>query len=207
MRTVLLLLGVLVLSACSTTKKIERTKFSDKNMRVMVFHENLPSDEYVRLNSAVIRSNRFVVIDRARGFEAIKAEQDMIHKQMPDRFDNKQKFAHYGKLYGVGAVLVGHIQCSRAFHRWSGGAYQKCYQAINMIDSNTGEIVAGVESEQFDLDYSDTSDWMDTVDTLVAKYPKYFEEDKRHPKLIEYEEVSKEEATRVIERTVSSSNE
>jgi hypothetical protein len=67
--------------------------------------------------------------------------------------------------------------------------------------------VAGVESDQFDLDYADTSDWMDTVDLLVAKYPKYFEEDKRHPKLIEYEEVSKEEATRVIERTVSAANE
>lgn len=195
MKALIMIAALGMLMGCGT-RQIPRTKFSDKNMRVMVYHENLPADEFVRLHSSVISANAFAVIDRSTGFRAIKQEQERLHRSMVDRFDDRQKFAHWGKMYGVGSVIVGHIQCSRKFHRWSGGAYQECYQALNMVDTNTGEIILGVESKPFALGYSETSDWSDLVEKLVDTYPRAFTEFKKHRKLLEYEDLSKEEAVR-----------
>lgn len=164
-------------------------------MRVMVDPDSLKTKDFVRLQTELVKSNVWTVIDRAQGFRASLKEQERLHRRRSDRFSDKEKFAHWGKLYGVGAIIVGHIQCTYTRSIWKSKPVNKCYMAINLVDANTGEVVIGVDDNNYSP-IGERPDWEEVVENLIDVYPKYFSPSKVLERLYRYKEESKEHSQR-----------
>jgi hypothetical protein len=182
-----------------------RNKWSDKNLRVFIDPTQVDKDNYFKLQKALVASGNFTIMDRADAFKAVEGEQELLHRKQVDRFEDKEKWAHWGKMHGVGAIVVPHNECTR---KQSGGFFHPgvrdiCDQTLSMIDGNTGEIIVMIEnqaiSEQVDTYYTykgKAPSWDDAVEKLVDAYPKKFSTEMYHPVLQTYQQISKEEAVR-----------
>lgn len=191
------LLGVFL---CGCTSNPPRTKFSDKNMRVMLYPRGIDAGHYASIQSALVQSDVWVVLDRAQGLEAIKEEQNTIHRNETDRYEDSEKFSHWGRLYGVGAVVVAHAQCSNRAGEWKQNELRTyCTQYLNLVDANTGEVVISVDAKN-DSVYGEIPDWKEIVNKLADTYPKYFTREKITERLEKYKEESKERALREKEK-------
>lgn len=196
---ILLALTATMIEGCSS---MPRTKWTDARMRVMIDPDSIDAANYVRISQALVASGKWIVVDRGAGFQALKKEQEGEHVQNPDRFLDREKFAHYGKLYGVGAVVIGHTQCVTKNSFLIRGQYASCQQDIAIINSNTGEIMATAEgSENTDRGEQDIApSWSDTVAKLNDAYPKYFEKNKDEQPLEDYKQLSEEESKRMKDK-------
>lgn len=183
-----------LISSCSTNEP--RTRYSDKNMRIMLYPDTISADHFARIQTSLVRSDVWSVLDRSQGLKAVKKEQDTIHRSESDRYDDREKYAHWGKLYGVGAIVVAHAQCTNKANKWNVSELRTyCQQFLNLVDSNTGEVVLGVEAES-DAEYGMTPDWNEVTKKLADEYPKYFTKEKVTERLERYKEESKERAIR-----------
>lgn len=195
-------IGFLVLalaSGCATS----RTKYTDKNLRVMIDPDHIDEDNYFKLQKALVASGSFVVVDRKQGFTAIKKEQERLHRNEVDRYEDKQKWAHWGKLYGVGGIIVPHNECQKVESGplFKPGPRVRCHQYLSILDANTGEVIAvaqeNVYSERIANIYGNhylAPEWDDTVDTLMDNYPKKFEKREDHEIIANYKKESEEHA-------------
>lgn len=197
--TGILIVSCLCIFGCSTQEP--RTRYSDKNMRIMLYPDTISADHFARIQTALVRSDMWSVLDRGQGLKAVKQEQYTIHRSESDRYDDREKYAHWGKLYGVGAIVVAHAQCVNKPGKWRSNELRTyCQQFLNLIDSNTGEVVLGVEAEN-DSDYGETPDWNEVTKKLADEYPKYFTKEKVTERLERYKEESKEIALREKEKS------
>lgn len=178
-------------------------------MRVLIDPDSLSADDYVAVQTALVKEGSFTVVDRSKGFKAIKVEQERTHRVEEDRYSDKEKWSHWGRLYGVGAIVVGHTQCYRTkpwFSQYS--VVNRCKQYLSLMDSNTGEVIVAVDGEgdkPGSVDggsYNLPADWTDTVVKLVDTYPKEYKPQYYSEKLENYRDVSAEEARR--QRKISS---
>lgn len=193
----ILVLASLVLASCSSSEK--RTKFSDKNMRIFLYHRTLKTNDYVRLQSALIKSDVWTVIDRRDGYNASGREQERIHRKDPDRFDDREKWTHIGKFYSVGAIVIGHTQCTYHKSIWKSKPVNRCYQALNLVDATTGEVIVGVDGHN-EAQVGEQPDWEETVKKLIDVYPKYFTSQAISDRLERYKQESAEHSLRQKER-------
>lgn len=192
----------LLLTACSSSQV--KTKWTDKNMRIMIDPESIDVANYVEIQTALVKSGKFMVIGRGTAMKAVKREQEMLHRTEGDRFEDKEKWAHWGKLYGVGAIVIAHIQCIHET-TWYQTQEQTCRQFLNMIDANTGEVFLAVDGEasidsesnvtQLAYNYVAPS-WQKIVKKLVEEYPKNFTSDHYRGPALQYQEISAEQAQR-----------
>lgn len=191
----LLVVLAIYFTACSSA--VKRTKYSDAAHRVMVDPDSINSSDYVRLTNALVSSGKWIVVDRAMGFQAVKKEQERLHQDESDRYDNAQKYAMWGKMYGVGGIIVANAQC-QDFQTWSGFLYKKCLLVLTFVDANTSEIIASIDDnyEGTVETYKFGSDWSAATEKLNDVFPKNFEPSKKTAELIQYEQVAKEEALR-----------
>lgn len=189
-----IVVGSSTLSGCATA----RTRWTDKTMRVMINPEGITAGHYVRIQQALVESGKWVVIDRGMGYEAIKKEQEREHREQTDRFLDKEKFAHWGKLYGVGGIVVAHAQCSVKYTMWSGAAYPYCQQYLAIVDTNTGEVISAVQGneEGSAYEYDIAPSWDNIVNKLNNAFPARFVKNKDEKPLNDYKELSQEEAIR-----------
>lgn len=194
------LIAVLVLSACAT--KIPRNKYTDKNTRIMIDPDSIPSQHYVRIQTALVKSGKFAVIDRAQGMQAVLKEQERLHRDQMDRFEDKEKWAHWGKLYGVGAIVVAHVQCYKDKTWWNNAQYRNyCQQFLSLVDANTGEVIVAVEGENdapdaIEYQFQVAPDWDKVVRSFVDDYPKEYVPHSYAETLQNYQTLSAEEAQR-----------
>ncbi|MGE0634516.1 MAG: hypothetical protein AB7O96_19020, partial [Pseudobdellovibrionaceae bacterium] len=72
-KSITLFLMTIAMVGCSSTPE-KRTKFSDKNMRLMIDPASITPENYARLQTALVSQDMWVVLDRAAGLEAIKKE-------------------------------------------------------------------------------------------------------------------------------------
>ena len=195
MKNVLLIAMVALLSACASTP---RTKWTDKTMRVMIDPASVSAGDHVRIQQALIASGKWVVVDRADGLRAIKKEQESLHRNESDRFMDKEKWAHWGKLYGVGGVVIGKSQCTEKQTWFVGQKYSHCLQNLAIVDANTGEVITAIEnvSEGEAGETSIANSWVESVAKLNDSYPKNYVPSKDSQILNDYRELSKEEAVR-----------
>lgn len=185
MKALLLVLCVCLVSCSSTVK---RTIKSDKTMRVMIDPSSARGN-YINVQTALVSNGRFMVVDRHNGYRAVTKEQDRSYTYQSRRFANNQKFAHYGKLYGVGAVVIAKAQCRNTRSVWMNASIQRCLLFLNLVDANTGEVVVGVKDEK-DAPHGAYPDWDEAVEKLVSVYPEYFTEVEIHQRLKNYMEES-----------------
>jgi hypothetical protein len=193
------LLVVGFVSSCSTSTP--RTKWTDKNMRVMIDPDSIDEENYVQIQQALVSAGNFTIVDRARGMNAMKKEQERTQRVEADRFADKEKWSHWGKMYGVGSIVVGHLQCRKEnvlFNRTK--MYLDCHQFLSMIDSNTGEVIVAVEGQNegpasYDLSYIQP-DWNKVTEKLMDAYPKEYRANTYSKEVITYQEISSEHAQR-----------
>lgn len=193
---ILSLVLLVMLASCAT----KRTRYSDKNMRVMVDPNGLSHTDYMNLQSALVQANIWTVLDRSAGLQAVKKEQENLHQTQHDRYEDQEKFAHWGKLYGVGAVIVAHSECQNRPNTWNITELKNyCRLFINLVDANTGEVIVAVQEED-SAPFMARPEWDDAVAELGDEYPKYFKEVKLHDKLLEYKQESKVVAEKMHRR-------
>lgn len=190
-----ILVGSSVMSGCAG---IKRSKWSDKTMRVMINPEGIGAGHLVRIQQALVQSGKWVVIDRGMGYHAIQKEQEREHREQTDRFMDREKFAHWGKLYGVGGVVVAHAQCSYKRNWFTGNTYPYCQQYLAIIDTNTAEVISAVEDDSEGSAYETdiAPSWDDIVAKLNNAFPARFQPSKEEKTLTDYKDLSQEEATR-----------
>lgn len=189
--------GVSLLTGCSTA----RTKFTDPTLRVMIDPASLPAAHHARVQQALHRNGKFIVVDRSAGYLALKEEQNREHKTESDRFLDKEKYALYGKVYGVGSIVVGHVECvtQDGFFRH---AFNHCRQYLAIVDARSGEVITTAEGEadSGSYTYNEAPDWTDVVNDLADNFPKNYEPNKDHQILRDYKDLAAEEAQRMRER-------
>lgn len=166
MKNVVMLLMV-TLSACSSAQvKVERTKHTDPVLRVAI-DPNTPSDTAAKLRVAAMKSGFFQVVDRGVGFEAAKAEQDLVHRDLAHRFDKKEKYARLSKLLGVGGILVPEGKCQL---QQNYGYYYMCSITLTLVNATTGEIIAASEDTQ-EVPVFGAANWGHAVMDVIEQYP------------------------------------
>lgn len=191
--TLVALVGV----GCSST----RTKWSDPQMRVMIDPVGIEPEQYARIQHGLVLTEKFMVVDRGQGIRAIKKEQESLHRDEADRYEDKEKWAHWGKLYGVGAVIVANVQCRTEKNFWHQDRVERrCLQSLRMYHANTGEVMVSVEGENsaplaYDMTFI-VPDWEDTAEKLANKYPSDWETRYYNDNVRLYQEISKESAIR-----------
>lgn len=187
----LVLIPLLLLSACSS--KEVRTKFSDKNMRLMIDPDKVDESQHVRLQTALVKSDRWTIVDRKDAYSAIKKEQEREHRQENDRFSDSEKWSHWGQLYGVGAILVPHVDCYQRQNLFSARLSKVCSQFLRLVDANTAEVILAVEANSTSTDF-ETPDWNEAVERLGDAYPEFFTETKISERLERYKKLSEQRA-------------
>jgi len=192
MKIILFVLLSLAVTGCASTP---RTKWTDKAMRVMIDPDSVSEENYVQIQTALVKSGRFTIVDRARGMNAMKKEQERTQRIEEDRYADKEKWSHWGKMYGVGSIIVAHTQCTKehsTFNRTK--LYLDCRQFLSIVDSNTGEVFVAVEGQNdapssYDLAYL-APDWNEVVDKLVDAYPKDFKPANYAKEVTQYQDIS-----------------
>lgn len=192
-----------LLFSCSS--QVKRTRDSDKSLKVALIKAGISDTEHSSIQQALVESGKFYVVDRNVAFNAVTNEQNLEHRTGSDRFEDNQKYAQWGKMYGVGAVITAHSDCGGAEssknliylagHLATLGLFDKtlCTEFLELVDTNTAEVLVSVRYEAGKRN-GEALDWSDIVDQLVDRYPKYFEQVKKHELLLKYEAGSKEEA-------------
>lgn len=205
-----LILAMSLLSVgCSSA--LVREQSNDPMMRVLI-DPRIPTEHYVHIRRALVQSNKFEVIDRRDGFEAAVREQDLQFRSgYQDRFSDREKWAHIGKMYGARGIVTANASCYQA-QNWRGIFTRYCKQDLTFIDSYTGRVefaVNGENSEPWVVEHT-VPDWDEVVSKAVAEYPKHFKARRIDPLLDQYmqqsEEASKRETERQKERRPSSSD-
>lgn len=163
----ILIFLAIAMSACATA----RTRTSDHVLRVAIDADSITPGSYARLQSALFDSGKFIVIDRSSGFRAIAKEQEIQHGTT--RFDSVEKYALWGKMYGVGGIIIGFQQClirQKAFFHQN---YLECVETLSLLNSTTGEVMSIAEVKA-DAEDQVAPEWTEAVELLVKKYPKHF---------------------------------
>ncbi len=189
-----LTLMVFIMMGCSTKEK--RTKFTDPVLRVMIDPDTIDAHNYVRITNALIKNGKFIVVDRGAGYLAARKEQERLHRDKVDRFDDREKYSHWKRLYGVGGVVTAHSQCQRASSLFK-GYYLKCLVSLAIINSSTGEVITS--AEQISEVENDVPEWTEAVSELADTFPNFYEKDQTSERLADYKDLSKEEALRARE--------
>ncbi|WII72158.1 hypothetical protein QJS83_16975 [Bdellovibrio sp. 22V] len=197
-------LSVVLISGCSSPPK--RSVWSDKNMRVFIDPDSVSSQDYVEISNELVKSGRFMVIDRAQGFRAVQREQERLHRVQADRFENKEKYAIWGKMFGVGAIVVGHSQCYRRkpWISFSSAPYlNSCSQYLSLIDSNTGEVILSVDGKDEQPapgnnwgseSFTPPQNWANIVDKFVNSYPENYKPAYYSESMMKYRDQAEQEA-------------
>jgi hypothetical protein len=193
---IFLLMGI---SSCATPTP--RTKWTDKNMRVMIDPDSIDEENYVQIQHSLVSAGKFTIVDRSRGMNAMKKEQERTQRGEADRFADKEKWSHWGKMYGVGSIVVAHMQCTKEnsfMNRTK--LYLNCHQFLSMVDSNTGEVIVSVDGKNegpasYDLSYMQP-DWDKVTEKLMDAYPKEYRPNNYSKEVSTYQDISAEHAQR-----------
>lgn len=191
------------MSGCTSLP--QRSKWTDPSFRIAIDPISLASNDYVRVQRALVQSGKYFVVDRGKGFNAVVKEQDMEHGYRNahalkfDRFNDRERYARIAKLYGVGAIVIGHSQCGKRYGFW--GAYGVCVQNLAIVNANTGEVVAAVEGNMdavvnYNGDIQIAPAWDETVEKLNNAIPKNYAFEKYDERMELYKDELKEDSQR-----------
>ena len=201
-----LLLTTLV--ACSSNER--RTRYSDKNLRIGLWPSTIDEKTYAAVQTALVKLDMFFVVSRGAGLKAVQREQEALHRNQVDRYQDDEKFAQFGKLYGLGAVVVAKDDCFRDRSFFTGRMVYVCNQYLNLVDANTGQVVVAVDHKAYSEHLNAKPGWNEIAKKLADVYPKYFSRKAITERLELYKKESREHSIRqkhkVIEQKNSRSN-
>lgn len=165
-----LLILLVLASGCGTSM----VRSNSPELRVMVDPDSVSRNSLHELEAELMDSGRFYVVTRGAGFAAAQREQERLHRDEPTRYEDAQKWAHWGKLYGVGGIIVAHQECQEKDGFVS--RFLRCRQALSLIDANTGLVIAAIyqtvdgKGNEINL----TPSWNETVEKFVSRIPSRY---------------------------------
>lgn len=162
---------IFTMMGCSSAEK--RNKWSDKVMRVMIDPKSINHEDYVRIQQALLNSGKWFVVDRSNGFKAAKEEQERLHRKENDRYEDAEKYAMWGKMYGVGGIVVPDSQCDRRTGWMTNNEHLHCLQTLTIVDANTAEVITSISHEE-DGDLYIALSWENAVDKMNKTFPMNF---------------------------------
>lgn len=181
----LVLLSLLALELSGCAGKERRTKNSDAQLRIALDSYKVDGENYTAISRELLDTGKFVVVDRGRGFKAVKAEQSMENVDERDRFAPNGRYAEYGKLYGVGSVVVASGNCDYKDRLF--GSNWRCVVQLSLYHAVTGELLIAV-TDHTTAKNGHEIDWHDVVEKLVDRYPEYFETSMKTERLLWHEQ-------------------
>ncbi len=195
MTSILVSLALILATGCATN----RTTLNDHLLRVILDPESIDQATYSSIQHSLVQSGKFIVLDRAAAFRAVRLEEERQFKSEPYRYSPKEKFSHYGKLWGAGAVIEAKMSCSQKQSLWlQDHIYLQCHQYVSLVDASSGEVIVSVQDQQegdsirYGLGQPPTPEWNDAVAKLVESFPKYFEDHPYDQRLKDYQSESEE---------------
>jgi hypothetical protein len=169
-------LGLLTLSACGGPQ-VRRNLETDPGLRVFL-DASIETEHFVQIQRALVQSHKFEVVDRREGLAAALREQDLqFRSNQSDRFDDSERWAFIGKLYGAAAIITAHAECFQEQTFFWNKYVRTCKQTLFYIDGRTGVIlfsVSGSNSVPWTASWA-VPDWDDVVAKAVEEYPTYFQ--------------------------------
>lgn len=164
----------------------------------MVDPANTNGMDLISVQSALVRNGAFTVIDRSDGFQSIKREQNNLHILETNRYDNREKFAHYGRMFGVGAVIVAKAQCRTVPSFWiREKMVRQCDLFLHLVDANTGEIISAAKDKEETPD-GQYPTWDRIVSSLVDNYPRDFRPSPIKKPLLDYKADTEKRSTQNV---------
>lgn len=191
-------LMVFAMVGCATP----RTKYTDPVLRVMLDPDSIDQANYARLQKALVVSGKYVVVDRNDGYKAMNKEQDRQYKDSENRISDRERYATWGKQFGVGGIVVGKSQCGPSQRFWSAKGDFDCTQTLTIVDAKTGEVIASADSLATDAVYfygelRTPASWDETVAKLNEAFPTHFEKISKHKNIIEREDEAEQASQNV----------
>jgi hypothetical protein len=157
---------LLIACGCASTPM----RYANPTYRVMLDPESIRDEAlYAEIQTALHASGKWIVVDRANGLRAVVKEQNRLYGESTRRFGDKDKYALYGRLYGVGSVIVPMERCMN--ENSMGGRFIRCKQYLQAIDSITGEVIAAVANVSDGEHDMLPPGWNGTVEKLAEAFP------------------------------------
>lgn len=167
-KNTLIAAGLMVLvSGCATGPKFSWT---DKGARLIIDPTGIKAEHYAMIQDALVRTDRFVILERPTEVGEIKAELSQVPSD-----NDKARWAVWAKKQGIGGVVVAHVQCynKKPFLK---GWKQYCHQYVAIMNPTSGDVLAAAE----DTNEEDTGvgyqyivpSWEDVVGQLSSKYER-----------------------------------
>ena len=120
---------------CASAPKSKFT-WQDREARIMIDPTGIPAEHFTMIKDALMKSDRFVVIDRPSDPGSIGREKAKID---PD--SQASRWKEWSRKFDVGGVLVAHVQCRKM------EADFYCHQYLAVKNADTGELIAVAEGE------------------------------------------------------------
>lgn len=180
-------------AACSHTEY--RTKFSDAQMQVGIDPGTMDVEHYTALQESFLKDGRFLIIDRFKALQVLKDEQHVENRgNERERFDPGLRYAEWGKLHGLGSVVIPSWSCIKLEKTlFIFGSSSTCTLRLSIVNAATGQVVA-IANDVISGGKGDPVSWDNAVEKLGDNYPKIFEDDKRTKRLIEYQNQLRQES-------------
>lgn len=109
-------------------------------MKVFVSPDNLYQSEHQSIVTALLRSKRFLIVDRSAGLNAGEREKDF-----QDTPEVGYRLAKRQKLEGSGGVIVATRECDRKIG-WS-EVYLTCSMVLSLYDVSSARLIYAYEGE------------------------------------------------------------
>ena len=193
---------------CSSAPKIN--KWTSPVYRLFIVPDGISSENYVRLQNALVESNRFFIVDRNNGFNAVIGEQNLERISAPTRFDNREKYSRLGRLYGAGSLIIANAAC-HPHSNWVSMVI-RCQLNLSLISTMTGEVVATAEDTAddenglYEITYrgelvKGNPSWIGAVNKLNENIPKNLGQKIEYDeKMLNFREANREESIREDEK-------
>lgn len=146
---------------------VPTTRDNIKQRRVFI-DESTDPDTTMLVKQALWQSGKWFVVDRDRGLNALKNEQER------QGLSNEEKYAELGKLFGAGAVVIPSDRCVRMSGIISLPHYV-CDQFLTVVDSSTGEVLVSVRNKAEGGSDELRPNWDETVEKMEKSFPKTWE--------------------------------
>lgn len=155
-----------LMALVSCASKEQRTVESDQVLRVAIDISNIDLGNHQALQSALLKTKKFIIVDRGPGMSMINQERQSQWGIGRAVYEPALRAAMGGHMMGAGGIITPVIYCEHHWGFW--GASNKCKNSLTITSARTGEILGSVNSEG-------KPNWNKLVAEFVQTYPEYFQ--------------------------------
>lgn len=156
-----------LLATVGCSSKERRTVSSDQVMRIAIDLSNIDLGNHQALQSALLKTKKFVIVDRGPGMKMINEERQSQWNIGRAVYEPSSRAAMGGHVLGAGGIVTPIIVCEHHWGFW--GASNKCMTSLTITSARTGEILGSVTQEK------GRPKWEKLVAEFIQVYPEYFE--------------------------------